>query len=93
MSRSCRDLGQVLRSGLLALVFRLGLLALDWCAPSCCLGCFGGFLQVSGRRLFLNRPSLYLACQDLLVRFGHPVGVLLLCLGLPLLCLTHRRGR
>ena len=93
LSRSCPGLGQVLRSGLLALVLRSGLLALDRCAPSCCLGCSVGFLQVSGSCLCQNRPNLCLLCQDLLVRFGQLVGVPPLCLGPPRLCLAHRWGR
>ena len=86
LSRSCLGLG-------LILMLHSCLLALDWCAQNCYLGCPGGFLLASGRRLFLNRPSLCLTCQDLLVHFGYSVGVLLLCLGPLLLCLTRRRGR
>ena len=83
LSRSCPDLGLMLHSGLFVL---------DWCAQNCCLGCPGGFLLARGRRLFLNHLSLCLACQDLLVHLGHSVGALLLWVGPPLLCLTHRRG-
>ena len=83
LSRSCPDLGLRVRSGLFVL---------DWCVQSCRLDCPGGFLPARERRLLPNRPSLCLACQDLLVHLGHSVGALLLWVGPPLLCLTHRRG-
>ena len=109
MCRGYPDLDREFRSGRLVLAFRLGLFVLncrscsgfglilrsdqcdlyrDW---GCRLDCLGDSLPASERRPL---PScLSWACSECLDHLCRPVGALLLCVCLPLHCLTRGQGQ